>query len=327
MKKNTTALMASAALLALGISSANAATDWIMASGYAESNFMTQNIRLFIDDVKKATGGELNITLHSNGTLIKLDGIRRAVQTNQVQIGEIRLGGYSNEDPMYYLAALPFVAPTYESGWKLKEAQKPYFDAMFGKLGFKAVAYQPWPGQGFFTKTPVESTADFKGRKIRIYSKATQEMSQMLGFEATILPFSEIPQAFATGLIDALFTSPQTGIDIQAWDNTKYYTGVGALYSKNAIIVNSKAFDALPQKIRDAVVAAGNKATERGWQMSKQTYEDQLKELASHGMVVTEAKPQIVDEMKKIGQKMLADWRNAASPEANAVVDAFLASQ
>lgn len=327
MGKSMTAFAASAALLAMTASSASAATDWIMASGYAESNFMTKNIRMFINDVKEATGGELNITLHSNGTLIKLDGIRRAVQVGQVQMGEIRLGGYSNEDPMYYLGALPFVAPTYESAWKLKEVQKPYFDKMFGKLGFKALAFQPWPGQGFFTKTPVESTADFKGRKIRIYSKATQQMSEMLGFEATILPFSEIPQAFATGLIDALFTSPQTGIDIQAWDNTKYYTGVGALYSKNAIIVNAKAFEALPQKLQDALAAAGEKATERGWQMSRQTYDDQLKVLADRGMVVTEAKPQIVEEMKKIGQTMLADWRKVASPEGNAVVDAFLAAR
>lgn len=37
-----------------------------------------------------------------------------------------------------------------------------------------------------------------------------------LGFEATILPFAEIPQAFATGLIDALFIPPQTGIDVRA---------------------------------------------------------------------------------------------------------------
>lgn len=323
----TKVLLASVGLVALTASAASAATEWIMASGYPDSNFMTQNIRMFVDDVKAATKGELNITLHSNGTLVKLDGIRRAVQVGQVQMGEIRLGGYSNEDAMYNLAALPFVAPDYESAWKLLEAQKPYFAAMFGKLQFKALAYQPWPGQGFFTKVPVESTADFKGRKLRIYSKATQEMGNLLGFEATILPFAEIPQAFATGLIEALFTSPQTGIDIQAWDNTKYFTAVGALYSKNAIIVNAEAFGALPKNLQDAVVAAGAKATERGWKLSKQTYTDQLKVLADHGMTVKDANPQIIDEMKKIGEKMMADWRKAANADANAVLDAYLAAR
>lgn len=327
MRKTALALIASTAAFGLATAGAHAETNWIMASGYPDSNFMTQNIQLFIKDVEKGTAGDLKIALHSNGTLIKLDAIRRAVQVGQVQMGEIRLGGYSNEDPMYTLSAVPFVAPDYASARKLMEAQKPYFAKLFDKLGFTALAYQPWPGQGFFMKKPVKTTDDFKGVKIRIYSKATQQMAEMMGFQATILPFAEIPQAFATGLIEALFTSPQTGIDIQAWDNTKYYVGVGALYTKNAIIVNAKAFAALPQKTKDALVAAGKKATERGWQMSKQTYDDQIKILASHGMAVSEADKQIIDTMKKVGEQMLVDWRKEASPEANAVVDKFLASR
>ena len=97
----------------------------------------------------------------------------------------------------------------------------------------------------FYTKFPVNKVSDFNGKKLRIYSTATQQMGSMLGFNATILPFAEIPQAFSTGLIEALFTSPQTGIDIQAWDNTKHFTYAGAIFSKNAVIVTNKAFNAL----------------------------------------------------------------------------------
>lgn len=327
MIKSVSKILMSAAAAMLIASSAQAASNWVMASGYADGNFMTQNIRQFIDEVKESTGGELDITLHSNGTLIKLDGIRRAVQRNQVQIGEIRLGSYSNEDPMYSLAAVPFLAPDYDSAWKLKDAQAPYFDKLFGETGLKVLAYQPWPGQGFYTKDPVNSTADFEGKKLRIYSKPTQDMGNMLGFNATILPFAEIPQAFATGLIEALFTSPQTGIDIQAWDNTSYFTYAGGLLSKNAIVVNQEAFDALPADVQTALVKAGEAASKRGWEMSKATLEAQMGMLAEKGMTVTDAPEQVTAEMKKIGTKMLADWRANASDEANKVVDVFLASQ
>lgn len=314
-----------AAALAATTATASAETNWIMASGYADTNFMTQNIQKFIEDVKKETGGELNITLHSNGTLIKLDGIRRAVQTNQVQIGEIRLGSYSNEDPMYNLAGLPFVAGDYDSAWKLMEAQKPYFDKMFDKLGFKALAYQPWPGQGFYTKFPVTGLKDFDGAKLRIYSKATQDMGNALGFNATILPFAEIPQAFATGLIDALFTSPQTGIDIQAWDNTDYFTAAGAIYTKNAIIVNKDAFEALPKETQDALVAAGEAATKSGWEISKAVYAKQLETLKENGMTVADAPDEVIAKLKEIGGTMMSDWKASASPEAIAVLEAYQA--
>lgn len=326
MKQLSFRLLASAAL-ALGLTaSAQAETTWIMASGYPDANFLTKNIRAFIADVDKATGGELKIELHPNDELIKLDAIRRAVQTSQIQIGEIRLGVYSNEDPMYELDGLPYVAGDYDSAWKLLQAEKPYFDALFEKAGFKALAYQPWPGQGFYSKVPFDSTADMKGKKLRIYSKPTQKMGEMLGFEATILPFAEIPQAFATGLIEALFTSPQTGIDIQAWDNTKYFTSVGAMFTKNAVIVNLDAFNALPAEQQAALVAAGEEATKRGWEMSKVTFAEQTKVLADNGMTVSEASPEIVEKMKEIGKSMMEDWKANASPEAIAVLEAYQAA-
>ncbi|MDG1883638.1 MAG: hypothetical protein P8J21_08065, partial [Alphaproteobacteria bacterium] len=72
------------------------AADWTMASGYPKSNFHTQNIMKFIDEVKANTS--VNINLNENDTLIKIDAIKTALQRGQIPIGEIRLGIYGNED-------------------------------------------------------------------------------------------------------------------------------------------------------------------------------------------------------------------------------------
>ncbi|HET6522600.1 MAG TPA: TRAP transporter substrate-binding protein [Geminicoccaceae bacterium] len=321
-----TALVAAAA--AVGLSSAAfAETKWIMASGYPEDNFHTQNMRMFIAEVEEKTDGALRIELHPNDTLIKLDSIKRAVQIGQVPIGEIRIGVYGNEDPMNVLESLPFVAPDYESAWKLMEAQKPYFDEAFGRQNIKVLGYSPWPGQGFYTKFPVESVEDFRGKRLRIYSTATQQMGEMLGFEATILPFAEVPQAFATGLIEALFTSAQTGIDTQAWDNTDYFTYAGAMFNKNAIIVNRAAFEALDPEIQRVLIEAGENATERGWRMSEETNEAQMKTLAENGMTVTEAPPEVVERMREVGEVMTENWKKEASPEAVEALENYLATR
>jgi TRAP-type C4-dicarboxylate transport system substrate-binding protein len=312
---------------ALVLSVSAHATEWTMVSGYADDNFMTRNLRELIADVEQQTGGEFKIKLHSNGTLIKLDGIRRAVQSGQVQMGEIRLGVYGNEDPMYVLDGIPFLANGYGRAWTLMNTQSDYFDRMFGRLSLKAIAFQPWPGQGFYTKDKVTSLEDFKGKRLRVYSKYTQMMGDMLGFQTTTLPFSEIPQAFATGLIDALFTSPQIGIDTQAWDNTRYYTIVGALNTKNAIVVNRRAFDRLPPKQQEALSAAGKRASERGWKHSEQTFHEQLEILRKNGMVVQHASDTIMAEMHRIGGVLTDEWRKEASPEALKVLDQYLATQ
>ena len=94
--------------------------------------------------------------IFGNDTLIKLDAIKTAIQRGQVPIGEIRLGVYGNEDPMYILAGLPFIASTYAEAWLLKDLQKEYFDAKFAEIGLKVLYYSPWPGQGF-QKRPARS--------------------------------------------------------------------------------------------------------------------------------------------------------------------------
>lgn len=318
----TLAATAIAAVALLGPASAQ--TTWIMASGYPESNFLTQNLRMFVSDVEKASAGKLKIALHSNDSLIKLDGIKRAVQTGQIQAGEIRLGVYGNEDPMNILDGVPFLASTYDEAWRLMKAQSPYFDKMMAKSSMKVLGYQVWPSQGFYTKGPINSPADFKGKKLRIYSTATQRMGTLLGFQATILPFAEIPQAFSTGLIEALFTSAQTGTDIQAWDNTNYFTNVGAILSKNALIVNARAFAMLPKDVQAEVVAAGAAYTKRSWVMSKQAHEEKAAILAKHGMHVVEAPPSVIAAMKKVGAQMTEEWKATASPAAVAALDVYL---
>ena len=64
------------------------AADWTMASGYPKSNFHTQNIMKFIDEVKANTS--VNINLNENDTLIKIDAIKTSLQRGQIPIGEIR---------------------------------------------------------------------------------------------------------------------------------------------------------------------------------------------------------------------------------------------
>lgn len=313
--------------LAIGTVPASAATTWLMASGYPEDNFHTRNIRMFIDEVEEKTGGELTIDLQPNDSLIKHDSIKRAVQSGQIPIGEIRLGVYGNEDAMYILPGVPFIASTYADAWALKDAQRPYFDTLFDEGGMKVLFYSPWPGQGFYTKFPVESAADFEGVKLRIYSTSTQEMGDKLGFQATILPFAEVPQAFSTGLIEALFTSPQTGIDIQAWDNTDYFTDVGAIYSKNAVIVNMDAWDALDEATRKIVSDAATTAEKRAWTMSEEVNAEQQQILKDHGMTVTEAPERLVSTMTEIGKEMLASWKETASEEAIAAVTPYFKSK
>ncbi len=322
-------ILATAAVVsatALASSVAQAQTTWTMASGYPESSFFTQNIRLFIKEIEEKSGGKLKIDLRSSDSLIKHDAIKRAVQSGQVQIGEIRFGVYGNEAAMYNLDNIPGVASDYDKAYELMKAQRPFWDEMFKKNGMRVLTYVAWPGQGFYTKEPVKSLADLKGQKLRIYSKQTQIMGEKLGMEALILPFAEVPQAFSTGMIQALWTSAQTGTDVQAWDYVKHFTYTGTMHNKNGIIVNERALRQLDEATRKIVIEAGERATDRGWELSKKASSEREQILKDHGMTVTQAPKDIMDRIDEIGKEMVADWLAAATPEEKAVYEAYQAA-
>lgn len=324
---NRRTLIASAAAVAASpailSSRAQAQASWTMASGYPESSFFTQNIRLMIKEIEEKSGGRLKIDLRPHDSLIKLDAIKRAVQSGQVQAGEIRLGVYGNEAPMYNLDNIPGVAANYDQAVKLMDAQRPFFEALFRRNNMRILSFVAWPGQGFFTRQPVTSLADLKGQKLRIYSRQTQTMGEKLGMEALILPFAEVPQAFSTGMIHALWTSAQTGTDVQIWDYVKHFTYTGTMHNKNAIIVNERAFRQLDAATQKVVQEAGEAATTRGFEMSRAASAEREAVLKQHGMTIAQAPQDILDRIDAIGREMVEEWLKASTAEDRAVYEAY----
>src|SRR2546422_9556284 len=105
-------IVAIAALAMCGAASAQ--TKWDMPTPYADGEFHTHNVRQFVEDVQKATGGKLEIQGHSNGSLIKHPDILRAVSTGQGNIAEFLLSQFGNEDPIFEADNLPSVAAGFE---------------------------------------------------------------------------------------------------------------------------------------------------------------------------------------------------------------------
>src|SRR5690349_19212479 len=217
---------------------AQAQTKWDMPTPYAEGEFHTRNVKAFVEDVKKNTGGAVDITVHSAGSLIKHPDILRAISTGQVAIGELLLGQFGNEDPVFAADNVPFVAPGYDNAWKFYQAQKPVLEKKLEGRGMKLLYAVAWPGQGIYTKEPVKAVSDFKGLKMRTYSPLTARLAELLGSAPTVVQVPEIPQMFATGAMHAMVTSSATGTSSKAWEFVKNYYKTNAWNPKNVVVVN-----------------------------------------------------------------------------------------
>ena len=302
---------------------AQAQTKWDMPTPYSDGEFHTRNVKQFAEDVKANTKGALEITVHSNQSLIKHPDILRAVSTGQVNIAEFLLGQFSNEDPVFAADNVPFVAPGYDAAWKFYQAQKPVLEKKLQGRGLRLLYAVAWPGQGLYTKEPLKSVDDLKGQKMRTYSPLTSRLAELLGCTSVQVQVTDVPQMFATGGMQAMVTSSATGTSTKAWEFVKNYTKTNAWNPKNVVVVNQRAFNALPKPQQDALVKSAAAAEPRGWEMSKAREKEGDEALAKNGVTVTEASPELRAALAKIGEQMAAEWEKSAGADGQAILKAY----
>ncbi len=304
-----------AAGFSLLASAAMAQTKWDMPTPYSDGTFQTVNVREFVEDVAKTSGGKLQITVHSNASLVKMPEMKRAVQSGQVAIGEVLISVLANEDAMFGFESVPGLAPSYAEARKLHNLAKSAVAARLEKQGMMYLYSVAWPPQGIYAKAPVNALADFKGTKFRSYNPATARFAQLIGAVPTTIQVPEIAQAFRTGVLDAMITSGATGVDQQAWDYLNHYYDTQSFLPQNLVFVNKKAFDALPDDVKKAVLEAAARAEDRGWKKSEELNEGYKKTLAEKGIKVLPATDKMKAEMKAIGETMAKEWAAKAGPD------------
>ena len=300
-----------------------AQVKWDLPAAYPASNFHTENLVQFANDVDKATGGKLKITVHANASLFKAPEIKRAVQGGQAQIGEILLVNFQNEWQIFGADGIPFLADSYDSAMKLWRAQKPLLDKKLGEQGMMVLYAVAWPPQGIYTKRTLNSAADMKGLKWRAYSPATARIAELVGAQPVTVQAAELSQAMATGVVDSYMSSGSTGFDTKTYEHIKNWYDTQAWLPKNAVIVNRAAFNALDKGAQDAVMKAAAEAETRGWAASKKANAETLDKLKANGMQILQPSAALKADMKKVGDTMLKEWLEKAGPEGQQLVDAY----
>ena len=300
-----------------------AQTKWNLPSAYPTDNPHSINLMAFAKDVADATGGKLQITVHAAASLFKGPEIKRAVQTGQAQAGEVLISIHENDDPVYGVDVVPFLATSFDDAAKLWKASRPVFEKKLGAQGMVVLFGVPWPPQGIFSKKELNSVEDLKGLKWRAYNVGTARIGELAGAQAVTIQAAELPQALATGVVNAFMSSGATGYDSKVWESLGYFYDTQAWLPKNVTFVNKAALDALDPATREAVLKAAVAAEARGWALWRektQWYHDQL---AAKGMKVVPPGPELAAGFKKIGDQLASEWVKKAGAEGEAIIATY----
>ena len=318
-------ILSAAAALALTVAfaPAQAAEKWDMPLAYSATNYHSQNAALFAKAVTEATGGELEIVTHPSGSLYKGGEIYRAVRTGQAPIGERLMSALGNEDPIFEIDALPFLASSFEAAHNLYLASRPAVEKILEEQGLVFLYAVPWPPQGLYHSSPVNSVADMEGAKFRAYNAATARLAELMGAVPTKIEAAEISQAFATGVATSMISSGSTGYDRKIWEHVDYWYDVNGWLPKNMVIANKDAWDSLDDQTRAIIRGAAAMAEQAGWAKAEELSSWYAEQLAANGMTVEGPSEQLKADFEKIGETMTKEWLERAGDTGQSVVDAY----
>jgi len=299
------------------------AEKWDMPTAYSDSNFHTQNAKAFAEAVTMATGGELQIVVHGGGSLFKGNEIKRAVQTGQVPIGERLLSAHQNQNILFGVDAVPFLAASFEASEKLWKAARPMLEEVLAKQNLVLLYAVPWPPQGLYFKTEINSTADMKGLKFRAYDAATARFAELAGMRPVQIEEAELVQALATGVAEAFMSSGSTGYDRKVWEHVSHFYTINAWLPRNYIFVNKGAWDELDDATQNIVRAIAMMAERAGTTKSQQLADWYITQLAANGMRVQGASAPLQSDLQEIGAIMTGEWLDGTGADGKAIVEKF----
>jgi TRAP-type C4-dicarboxylate transport system substrate-binding protein len=314
---------AAAAALALMAAPACAQVRWSLPSAYPADNFHSENLGAFAQDVADVTAGKLAIKVYPNASLFPATAIKSAVRIGQVQAGEILISLHDNEDPMFGIDVVPFLAASYEEGRKLWAASKPAIERKFAAQGLMVLFAVPWPPQGIYSKKEINTIADMQGLSWRVYNAGTERIAQIVGAYPVTIQAADLQRALATGLINALMTSVATGYDSKAWETMTYFYDTQAWLPKNVTLVNKAAFDRLDKPAQDALLKVAAAAEARGWWRSQEKHQWYGEQLATRGLKVLPPSAGLKAGLQEVGERLTAEWLAKAGTDGQAVIEAY----
>jgi TRAP-type C4-dicarboxylate transport system substrate-binding protein len=162
----------------------------------------------------------------------------------------------------------------------------------------------------------IKSWSDLKGMKIRLPGGIASRVGEALGAVAVSVPAPKVYETLSQKAAEAVFMPAETHKSFRLQEVTQYILRVpGNLYDGSfAIIINPKKLESLSKEDQAALMSVSGKklsgyagtlwaaADKAGYELAKEK-----------GTKVSDATPQMVDELKKIAAVLEADWIKRAA--------------
>jgi TRAP-type C4-dicarboxylate transport system substrate-binding protein len=280
-----------------------------LATVWPDSNFHVVNCRRFAEEVKKATGGAVDIDVKSGGQLgFKGPECLRAVRDGLVPIADYLTTQQVGDEPFMGIEALPFLAASRAELQLLHKYIRPEFEKIAAKNNQKLLYVVPWPNQYLHLKVKAESVDTLKGIKIRTADKGAQDIWAAAGMSPVVIPWGELLPALSSGAVSGVSTSAVSGVDGKFWEFLKFFHATNQQWSSDFVAINNDAWKKIKPEHQAAISALARKLEPEFWDSAFEADKASSKKMVDSGMQLVAPPPPMMADLRKRTAHLVDDF-------------------
>jgi TRAP-type C4-dicarboxylate transport system substrate-binding protein len=262
-------------------------------------------------ELPKRTGGRMSLEVTTIPEL-GLTGteVLRVLKTGLIDVAEVLTGYVASDFPMIEATDLPGVATSYSQARKLYDTWAANVIAKHEDvMGGKVMATFCWGQMFIFTKAPLNSLADLKGKKIRNFAPAQARYLAAMGAEPISMTTSEVYSALQRGVIDGTITGPDQVKGMSIHEVTKHVSNINISPLGSYIVSSRRSWDKLPADLQKVLSDMSPELTDLGWKLGEENNQEGLALAREKGMTVDPAaKADWHSTLSKISAEQIVPW-------------------
>lgn len=256
IKSNTAAAILASAGATVAITGTATAQEFELTMGILSTpnSLYLKMMKQVPERIARATDGNVEVFL--NDSLVGGTQITASVRDGRVPMSGALHTYLAGEEPRMGIFNLPgLVNNMAEYSYLCGSFWCDDVEALWAeKWNSVVLAQGAWCSQALFSKEPIRTLEDFKGKKLRVHNPQTASLMEAIGAKPAPLPLSEVPAALERGVIDGLFTSTCYGNGQEYWriaPNVQNWH-IGPITGW-VIIVNKDIWEQIPEDQRAAI--------------------------------------------------------------------------
>ena len=320
---------------AIGLPGQAMAQTKLVFSTYVPETFsVTTCDAFFMDEVNKRTGGKITFERYYGGALLNPVDTVPGIARGAADFGMGFPGAYNRAQYPISNIMMPYI--TENSAAATQAINDLYrenkdFQAEYEKQNVKLLYSIIPPAHTFWSRAPIRTAADFKGKRFRAVLAVGDAIAKF-GGTPVAMGFSDGVEALSRGAVDGMANTPfDLGVTAGIYKVAKYATDGGRLgsFSVSASVINLAKWKALPpevQKTMEEVALLIPKCFADVAQKDVQKAVDVL--AAEKGVELTTFSPEEAKKIREtVGAQLWQEWVTLVTKQGYAgqkLLDRFL---